>query len=180
MSGVIEMSDAAWRELQDHLLPPNSQIEEGAFLLARHEEQPGKQNIVFQHIETILLGHEDFASQEDDYLELADETRARLIKRAHDLEASLVEFHSHPGPYPACFSPADLRGFTEFVPHVLWRLKQRPYAAVVVAPSGFDGFVWSPLAHTPLAMKGLSIGRKIHPSTGLTIKSMMRREYGQV
>lgn len=179
MSGVIEISDAAWRELRDHLLPPNSQIEEGAFLLARHEQTDGK-HTVFRHIETILLKRQDFASQEDDYLELADETRGRLIKRAHDLEASLVEFHSHPGPYPACFSPADLHGFSEFVPHVLWRLKQRPYAAVVVAPSGFDGLIWSPPAHQPMALKALSIGGKIHSSTGLTINSMMRRAYGQI
>lgn len=179
MSGVIEMSDAAWRELRNHLLPPNSQIEEGAFLLARHELTNG-QRIVFRHIETILLNRQDFASQEEDYLELADETRARLIKRAHDLEASLIEFHSHPGPYPACFSPADLRGFSEFVPHVLWRLKQRPYAAVVVAPSGFDGLVWSPSARQPSALEGLCIGEKIHSSSRLTINNMMRRAYGQV
>lgn len=32
MSGVIEISDAAWRELRNHLLPPDSQTEECAFL----------------------------------------------------------------------------------------------------------------------------------------------------
>lgn len=179
MSGVIEISDAAWRELRNHLLPPDSQTEEGAFLLARHEQSDG-QHVVLRHIETILLGHQDFASQENDYLELADETRARLIKRAHDQDASLIEFHSHPGPYPACMSPADLLGLSEFVPHVLWRLKQRPYAAVVVAPSGFDGLLWSPPGTQPQALKGLNIGGKAHAATGLTMKIVLRRSYGQV
>lgn len=179
MSGVIELSDAAWRELRNHLLPPHSQIEEGAFLLARHELQPGN-NIVFRHIETILLGREHYVSQEHDYLELTDGARAHLIKRAHDLDASLIEFHSHPGPYPACFSPADMHGFSEFVPHVLWRLKQRPYAAVVVAPSGFDGLMWAPPVSSPIALDRLSVGEKIYASTGLTINSMMRRTYGQI
>lgn len=179
MSGVIELTDAAWRELQNHLLPPNSHIEEGAFLLARHEFQPDN-TIVFRHIETIMLGREHYVFQENDYLELTDEARAHLIKRAHDQNASLIEFHSHPGPYPACFSPADMHGFSEFVPHVLWRLKQRPYAAVVVAPSGFDGLMWAPPTSGPLALEGLSVGGKIHTTTGLTLNRMMRRTYGQV
>lgn len=179
MGGVIEISDAAWRELRHHLLPPDSQTEEGAFLLARHE-QPNEHQVVFRHIETILLSRQDFVLQENDYLELADETRARLIKRAHDQNASLIEFHSHPSPYPASLSPADLLGLSEFVPHVLWRLKQRPYAAVVVAPSGFDGLVWSPPSRQPQALKGLSIEGSAHAATGLTMKAMLRRRYGQV
>ena len=179
MSGVINMSDAAWRELKAHLLPPNSQTEEGAFLMARCKAD-NENNIIFQHIETVLLGQRDFVSQENDYLELSDETRARLIKRAHDLDASLIEFHSHPGPYPACLSPADMRGLREFVPHVLWRLKQRPYAAVVVANSGFDGLIWAPPANQPLALKDLQIGDNLLHSTGLSLQSLSRRIYEKV
>lgn len=179
MSGVIEISDAAWRELQNHLLPPNSQMEQGAFLLARHDEKPGN-CILFKHIETILLHRDDFASQDNDYLELADVTRARLVKRAHDLEASLIEFHSHPGPYPACFSNADLRGLAEFVPHVIWRLKRRPYAAVVVASSGFDGLVWSPPQKSPTPLNEIRTDSTKRHATGLTLRTMMRGGYGTI
>ena len=64
----------------------------------------------FEVIDAAKLGPDEFESQLGDYLELADETRARLIKRAHDLQASLVEMHSHPAPFPAAFSPADRPG----------------------------------------------------------------------
>ena len=78
-----------------------------------------------------------------DYFELTDEARIGLIKRAHVLQASLAEFHSHLSPWPAAFSLSDRMGLKETVPHMRWRLKRRPYLAVVVAPSGFDALVWS-------------------------------------
>lgn len=179
MGGVINMTDAAWRELRNHLLPPDSQLEEGAFLLARHTQTVG-QHLVFQHLETILLRRSDFNHQQCDYLELTDEARARVIKRAHDNNASLIEFHSHPGPYPACLSQADMQGLREFVPHVLWRLKQRPYAAVVVAPSGFDGLVWSPPDRQPVSLHSVTIDGISHPATGLSIHALTRRVYESV
>ena len=52
--------------------------------------------------------------------------------------ASLVEMHSHIGPWPAGFSYADRLGLQETVPHMWWRLKKRPYLALVVTNCSFD------------------------------------------
>src|SRR6266487_1407438 len=103
-------------------------------------------------------------------MELADETRAQVIKRAHDLGASMVEFHSHPYPWPARFSESDRVGLEEFVPHVWWRLKGRPYAAVVVAPSGFDGLVWMTSPDRPEQLDGIACGDRLLRPTGLTLR----------
>ena len=54
----------------------------------------------------------------------------------------VAEFHSHPFNLPAEFSYADYCGLVETVPHMLWRLKRRPYVAVVIGPNDFDGIVW--------------------------------------
>ena len=96
---------------------------------------------------------------------MADGTRAALIKRAHDLEASLVEMHSHPAPWPAAFSYADRMGLSETVPHMWWRLNRRPYLAIVVSPSGFDALLWLDNATLPRALDTLKAGdRMLQPT----------------
>ena len=75
--------------------------------------------------------------------ELDDDVRAGVIKRAHNLNACLIEFHTHPMPGGACFSPSDIKGLKELAPQLLWRLKKRPYVAVVVAPDGLDALAWT-------------------------------------
>ena len=111
------------------------------------------------------LSPTDFATQESDYLEMADGTRAALIKRAHDHEASLVEMHSHPAPWPAAFSYADRMGLSETVPHMWWRLNRRPYLAIVVSPSGFDALLWLDNATLPRALDTLKAGdRMLQPT----------------
>lgn len=155
-----------WR----HLLPRESDLEEAAFVYTNRERQEERE--IFQYIEWFPVVPNGFASQSGFHFELRDETRASVIKRAHNLQASLVEFHSHRGLWPAQFSPSDVLGFREFVPHIWWRLKRRPYLAVVVTGSGFDGFAWlnSPIA--PQRLDGLDIGEEMSTPTGLSLLSM--------
>ena len=121
-------------------------------------------------IEATKLAASDFAVQEGEYLEMADATRARLIKRAHDLGASLVEMHSHPGPWPAAFSPSDRMGLKETVPHMWWRLKGRPYLAIVVAPSDFDALLWLDNPHVPRPLDGVLAGKRLLRPTNKSLK----------
>lgn len=174
---ALAMSMTAWKGLHCHLLPGESSVEQGAFLLTNFEPRPLGGGI-FWHLETELLQREDYESQEDDYLELRDETRARLIKLAHDRQASLVEFHSHPSPYPACFSLSDIKGLEDFVPHVRWRLKGRPYAAVVVAPSGFDGLAWIGPDADENTLGEIQVDRQRLSATGLTARYCSGRLHG--
>ena len=103
----------------------------------------------------------DFTHQEGDYLELEDRSRARLIKRAHDLDACLVELHSHPGSSIAAFSYADRVGLGETVPHMWWRLPKRPYLALVVTETGFDALVWLDNPRVPCRLDGLLAGSRL-------------------
>jgi len=108
-----------------------------------------------------------FVTRSPYFLELTDETRAQMIKRAHDLESSLIEFHSHRSSWPAAFSPSDYAGFDEFVPHIWWRLKGRPYAAIVVSESkSFDGIAWINDATTPVPVTGIETGSEVLLPTG--------------
>src|SRR5438876_3473296 len=126
MKTTLTLPAGVFEDLTSHLLPRGSIQEQAAFLFV--DPQVGH-DATFELRDYEKLGPSDFDVQESDYLELRDETRARLIKRAHDLKASLVELHSHPGPWPAGFSMSDRRGLRETVPHMWWRLPKRPYLA---------------------------------------------------
>lgn len=133
------------RRLWDHLLRPHGG-EEVAFILARDDGG------VLTPIHTILVPRNAYTYNSRVGIELTDAFRAGIIKEAHDRDAMIIEFHSHPFPVPAAFSPIDIAGLREFVPHVRWRLKGKPYAAIVVAPESFDALFWSDRKPEPLAI----------------------------
>ena len=136
---ILKLEKDLQGRLWSHLLREDTVREQAAFLFCMTE--PADNGLTFVVVDQAFLGPDDFFAQHADYLELTDEARIRLIKRAHALGASLAELHSHPGPWPAAFSLSDRMGLKETVPHMRWRLKRRPYLAVVVAPSGFDALV---------------------------------------
>lgn len=152
--------------LWQHLLPNAHGPEEAAFVFAHASGEEGAH--ILEYVEWSSVRPEGFASRSAYHLELADDTRAGVIKRAHDLGASLVEFHSHRGKRPAQFSLSDWEGFEEFVPHVLWRLKARPYAALVVTATGFDGLAWLKTADAPTRLDALVAGDQVLSPTGLS------------
>jgi hypothetical protein len=156
---VFQISQELYRQVWGHLLFAESRTEEAAFVFAKSRRSGT--SLVFQAEETYLVPSTGFAHQSGYYLELTDETRALVIKRAHDLGSCLVELHSHIGPYPPRFSSSDLAGFEEFVPHVRWRLKQKPYAAIVVGQKGFDGFAWEKDSSTPARLQAIEVVGKI-------------------
>lgn len=173
---ILEMPPQAYGDIITHLLPWKTSNEQAAFAYAKAEDK--NEELLFRFIEWELVHPKDFAHHTDFYLELDEKKRAQIIKRAHDLEASLVEWHSHPLLWPAVFSVSDLLGFREFVPHVMWRLKGRPYAAVVVSPSNFDALAWADSPEDPCQVSFLKVGlRKMYP-TGLTLqkRSLHARE----
>jgi hypothetical protein len=162
-SAQLVMRSEAYATLIRHLLPPKTKAEEAAFVFATFGSEG-----TFCPVETYLVPPADFVHHSLYGIELADHCRAKVIKKAHDLGASLIEFHSHPYPYPAEFSPSDWSGFGEFVPHVWWRLKGRPYCAVVVAPTGFDSLVWLDNPKSPSGVAELIVGGERHLPTGLS------------
>jgi hypothetical protein len=155
MKALLKVGDELYGDIMDHLLPPGCKQEQAAFLFARSAHTDDQ--VLFEVIEARKLGPADFIRQEGDYLEMADASRASLIKQAHDLGASLVEAHSHIGPWPAGFSYADRLGLQETVPHMWWRLKKRPYLALVVTNSSFDALLWLDNPKVPRALDALLV-----------------------
>jgi ThiF family len=163
---VLELTEEVYGALSRHLLSTPGGNEEAAFVLARQEVRNGVNTL--RCVECSPVPPEGFTSRSPFHFELADETRAAVIKRAHDLGASIVEFHSHTGPWPPKFSPSDWAGFEEFVPHVWWRLKGRPYSAVVVSPLGFDAFVWLTAPDAPARLDAILADERVLEPSGLS------------
>ena len=151
----LELSREQKKQVWGHLLPRRPVVEEVAFLFVK-EELKGD-DLRLRCADFWLLERGDFSYQSNCHIELADATRGKVIKRAHDQDAAVVEIHSHLGPRPAQFSGSDLMGFSEWVPHVRWRLKGKSYTAVVVTRRDFDAFVWR--NDDVERLDGISVGR---------------------
>jgi hypothetical protein len=113
-----------------------------------------------------------FEAQSALQLTLRDEVRADVIKWAWDNDACLVEAHSHRVGRPACFSPSDVWGLDEWVPHLWWRLRCRPYAAIVIAGDTFDALAWIDGADTPEQVAHLKVDDELHRPTALTLPQL--------
>lgn len=167
----LTISRPLHRQLLNHLF--SGTTEQLAFLLATQTEssEPGL-NVEAVH----CIPPDGFAVQTAYHLSLTSETRAEMIKWAWDLGASLVEAHSHLDHVDAMFSPTDLAGLREFVPHVWWRLQARPYAALVFSPQGYDALVWTKSPNVAHELTALRVpGQSDQRPTSLSITAM--RQY---
>lgn len=176
MTASINMKNNTLTEVMQHLFPKGDRREQGGFLFCNFDAALQR----FEVLEWQPLQGSDYAFQERDYLELADDTRAALIKKAHDMQASLVEVHCHPGQHKVAFSIADWMGFKDFVPHIRWRLAKRPYAALVFGQACVDGFAWIDDSKTPIAIKQISTETTSHATTGISINAFVRGHYEQI
>jgi hypothetical protein len=167
---LLELAEGLYTQLHRHLIRRYGDVEQAAFGFA--EKHGPAEDPLFRLVDWQPVPSEGFAVQTAYHFELSDEMRASVIKRAHDLGACLVEFHCHLGRWPASFSPSDRTGFEEFVPHVWWRLKGRPYIAVVVSRSSHDGLVWLEDPRSLKRLDGLLVGGRVLRSSGLTRLSM--------
>ena len=138
---VLSTTDRLRSQILNHHPMSHDSPEQAAFLISSVEEGQGQ--TVVRGRELVCISGDQFDAHSRLGLELAEDVVPRLIRRAHELNGCLVEFHSHPFPSRARFSSFDLSHLAEFVPHVQWRLRCQPYVAVVLGPTTFDAIAWS-------------------------------------
>ena len=172
----LSISETHYTRLSQHLLPKNTDMEQAAFLLCTYA--PAQQ--IFECEDLILIRPRQFAIHSAYHLELDDATRGQVIKAAHDRQCSLVEAHSHPFSSTARFSGSDFDGLAEFVPHVWWRLRHRPYAALVFAPKSIDGLAWIDGPDAPEGLAAVRVGDQAIQTTGLSFRELERKDDEQI
>lgn len=127
-------------------------LESAGFFLATYDPEAR----AFRLREWRAIPPDGFESRSSFHLVLKDETRAEIIKWAWDSGDSLVEAHSH-GFGEASFSPSDMYGLEQWVPHLWWRLRGRPYGAIVVDAGTLDALAWIENPGSPEQVDNLAI-----------------------
>lgn len=173
MNTFLSIPGKIYDRLGSHVL--KSDLEGAAFAYAKPKVTTD--SLIFELLDWDPVNEDGFESRSEYHLSLSDNMRAHIIKRAHDLQASLVEFHSHSGNLPAKFSYSDFCGFKEFVPHVLWRLSGKPYIAIVFNQTGFDGLIWLEDPEAPEQLEGIIVDGTVLQSTKLTLQKGIDYEF---
>lgn len=164
------MPRSIYDDLKAHL--SRTDIEEAAFLFT----DPASANTPLRVCEMYAVPAEGFSFHSDYHIELADDVRGIVIRRAWTIGGAIIEAHSHVGGAPAAFSHSDLYGFKEWVPHVRWRLARRPYGALVFASSSFDALLWAADDAYPEPIDSLDVdGMERKMPTSITYKQLSRR-----
>lgn len=157
----IGIDKSSYQNIRNFLL--QDQSEHVVFMLAKQVVEPTK--ITFRIESYSLIPDQETDNSAYD-LSLKDETQAKIVKWAWDNKACLIEIHSHPfSGKSAGFSSYDLEGFEEFVPHVWWRLKGKPYVALVLGQTDYDALAWIDDPNNSVPIEGILIsGYLIKPN----------------
>jgi len=164
---TLRMADATWDEVQTYLDHPSERM---AFFAATRADGTNPTDGDWTVDEVMYLDDEhDYAYQGCAGVELADHIRPQTLKWSTELNAALVEIHSHgAGRWATTFSTTDLRGLTEITPSLLWRLGGRPYAAIVIGGrKDHDSLAWTAKDSEPVPITELIIGTTPAQPTGL-------------
>ena len=165
MSAVLVADGGLYESSRRHL---TTRPEEAGFFLADYDS--ATRSLTLRTWRSIPP--DGFESQSDLHLTLRDGVRAEAIKWAWDNDSCLVEAHSHGANRSACFSPSDVSGLDEWVPHLWWRLRGRPYAAIVIAGDTFDALAWIDGANKPEQVAHLAADNELHRPTALTLPQL--------
>lgn len=147
---AFRMSRPMYDEVREHL----RDIEQVGFFLADFD--PATRTFALR--EWRAVPPEGFESQSTFHVTLTDAIKTEVIRWAWESGVCLVEAHSHSHLGRAEFSPSDLWGFRDWVPHLFWRLRSRPYAAFITADDAFDGLAWINAADAPEQVERIELG----------------------
>lgn len=162
----IKLDKSSYQNIRNFLF--QDQSEHVVFLLAKVFKEPTK--IIFEISNYNLIPNEETDNSAYD-LRLKEEAQAKIIKWAWDNQASLIEIHSHPFfKIATAFSSYDLEGFEEFVPHVWWRLKRKPYIALVFGQTDYDALAWIDNPNDSFEIEGILVNGNLLKPTNNTNK----------
>ncbi len=164
----VSIPEKRYADIRKYLFPSKLSHEKVAFLFTKIENN--QNNIHFDYTDWYPVRPSEYQSVSMYHIELIEAIRPLIIKKAFDTDTTIIEIHSHPYKIPAVFSTSDLIGFQEFVPHIRWRLKKKPYGALVLSLIDFDGLVWLDNTSNPDQLSELIIGEKSRFSNCQTMK----------
>ena len=166
----LEIPKTDFTKLQKHFAKKTEQV---AFLFCVPDGQD-----TFITTELYLVPPEGLVHESAYHSEVTDEELSKVLKYAFQHDYILCETHSHPfSKADTAFSPSDKYGFTEFVPHVWWRLKGKPYFAVVFGQNDLDALAWLKDPRRPEALDIIKAGDTELRPTGITFRDFLGKNF---
>jgi hypothetical protein len=170
---TIHLNDQTYKKIKRHL--SKGRTEQVAFLFLSGIGDA--ESDMFEVVDCYLVPEAELVAESPYHAEVSEEAQAKVVKMAWDRHLILGEAHSHRGSqFPTEFSPSDLHGFEDFVPHVWWRLKKGPYFALVFGEKDFDALAWIATPHDAVGIEGLAVKGKVLAPTGITIRRIQERK----
>lgn len=169
MKTILHCSLSAFESIRNHVL--QNEDEQAAFIFLEWVQTNGILNLnVKDHY---LVQRHELVGDNSLHIDISDETLSRVIQKAAKENLALGEVHSHPFvKRNVRFSWSDMAGFEEFVPHVSWRLRQKPYVALVFGRNDFDALAWSSDPVAPVQLDSITIDRNtVLKPTNRTLKT---------
>lgn len=143
-----------------------------AFLLAAAAEDGRRWTVAD---EMYLADGADYAYQSPHGTALADSVRPHVLGWASASGNALVEVHSHGAlSRRTTFSPTDLEGLAEVVPQMLWRLRVRPYTALVLGDGDIDALTWERKGELPTPPSVVVLGGRTLAPTAIALDVLTR------
>lgn len=166
----IHITTTLFRRVQEHIR--QSRTEQVAFLFLSPADQDS-----MTAVDAYLVPPAELIHESRYHAEISEEAQAKIIKMAADRKMLLAEIHSHPGcKKDTGFSPSDLAGFEDFVPHIFWRLRTKQYAALVFGDHDYDALAWLNNPAEPTAFGALVVDGNAMPPTAVTTRDLDRRK----
>jgi hypothetical protein len=158
ITGPADVVEQAWADL-------HHAAEQVGFFLADFVEA----NRTFKILDWRLVRAKEELDGAVFHVTLDNEVQTEMIQWAFSTGRCLIEAHSHGTLWPAEFSRTDVLGLDEWVPHVRWRLRGRPYAALVTGGIDFDALAWADASTDPAQVERLVAGSLDLVATGRTL-----------
>jgi len=149
MEITISIPERIYKRLRDYLF--QNEKEQGAFLFANSSSKQNGLNLLVKDLH--LIPSVAWDVQESFYLELNNDEKVKIMKKARDGNFDLIECHSHRNHGSANFSPSDLHGLAEFVEYVRWKLPGKKYGALVWTETSVIGKVWDSKSLSPFPVR---------------------------
>ncbi len=173
---LLRASEDLYQRIVGHLIERQGDIESFAFAFAKKLQHPNG-NEEFACVDVMLVSPDHVEHDSQYHSVISDAILSDVFKRAHDLNASIVEFHTHLDPFPAEFSDTDWEGIEDTAKHALWRLRGNPYIAVVVTSAEFDGVIWRTDRDEPAQLDAISIDGRLLEPTGLSLRRRLGHRF---